>query len=187
MDGFELSKIGGAFLAAALLIVGPKTVANMTGGHSAGEGARLGGYALPLPKATEAKAEAGAAGAPAAAFDAAAVLKLVSTAKPEAGEAIFKRCSTCHANDKAAKSGTGPNLWGMLGRKKGAREDYTGYSEALKGKGGEWNFPDLAAFLHNSKEWLPGTKMNINIAEPAELADLLSYLRTLSDSPVALP
>jgi cytochrome c len=185
MDEFEYSKVGGAVIAALLLMFAPKILGNLNGGHKGAHGEMMAGYALPVAKATEVKAEAG--GAPEAAFDAAAVLKLLAAAKPEAGEAIFKRCATCHANDKAAKSGTGPNLWGLVGRKKGSQADYSGYSDVLKGKGGEWVFADLAAFLHNSKGWLPGTKMNINIAEPAELADLLAYLRTLSDSPVALP
>ncbi len=185
MDEFELSKVGGAVIAALLVMLGPSIVGNLRGEHGTVHGEMMAGYELPKAKVTEVKAQAG--GAPEAAFDAAAVLKLLTAAKPEAGEAIFKRCATCHANDKAAKSGTGPNLWGLVGRKKGGQADYSGYSDALKGKGGEWTFADLAAFLHNSKGWLPGTKMNINIAEPAELADLLAYLRTLSDSPVALP
>ena len=207
MDEFEVSKIGGAVLAALLLIVAPKTVANLGGaGHApaaekiaagekgataekgAVEGRMLAGYALPMPKATEVKAEAGGASAvAAAAFDPAAVVKLLASAKPENGEATYKKCASCHTNDKAAKSGAGPNFWGLVGRKKGGRADFAGYSEAMKAKGGDWTYAELAAFLHNPKDWMPGTKMAINVADTGELADLLSYLRTLSDSPVALP
>jgi cytochrome c len=188
MDSFELTKISGAVLAALLLIFAPKTLGALSGGEKASEGTVTAGYELPKP--TPAKAEAGAAGAAAPAagpFDSGAVLKLLASAKPENGEATFKRCASCHVNDKAAKSGTAPNLWGLVGRKKGSREDFGGYSDAMKAKGGDWTFAELAAFLHNPKDWMPGTKMNIAIGEPTELADLLSYLRTLSDSPAALP
>ena len=186
MDSFELTKVSGAVLAALLLMMAPKTLAGLSGGgHGGVHGEALGGYVLPMPKATDAKAEAG--GAAAAAFDPAPVVKLLAAAKPENGEAIYKKCAACHTNDKAAKSGSGPNFWGLVGRKKGSREDFGGYSDAMKAKGGEWTFADLAAFLHNPKEWMPGTKMAVAVGDNAELADLLSYLRTLSDSPVALP
>lgn len=189
MDTFELTKIAGPVLAALLLMFAPKTLAELAGGHGGGN-EELAGYALPQPK-PQAAAVTGAAGsaAPAAvaAFDPANIVKLLATAKPEAGEAAYKRCVTCHANDKSAKSGAGPNLWNVVGRKKGGRDDFGAYSEALKAKGGEWTYADLAAFLHNSKEWMPGTKMNIAVSDPAELADLVSYLRTLADSPAPLP
>jgi len=186
MDSFELTKISGAVLSAMLLMFAPKTLADLKGeGHGASHEKPLAGYVLPVAAA---KPEAGAAGAPAAAaFDPAAVTKLLAAAKLENGEATFKRCSACHAVDKSAKSGTGPNLWGLVGRKMGSRADFAGYSEAIKAKGGEWTYADLAAFLHNPKGWMPGTKMAVAVTDDAELADLLAYLRTLSDAPVALP
>ncbi len=186
MDSFELSKAGGAVLAALLLMLAPATIGPLFNGeHGGGGHSALGGYNLPIPAA---KSEAPAGDAKAeAAFDPASVLKMLATAKPENGEATYKKCAACHVNAKGAKSGTGPSFWGLVGRKKGGQADYTGYSDALKAKGGEWTYADLAAFLHNPKGWLPGTKMAINVADPAELADLLAYLRTLSDAPVALP
>ena len=186
MDSIELTKFAGAALAALLLIFGPKTIATLSSKHNEAHSEAMGGYALKAPKA-EATIEAAAVGVPAAGFDAAAVVKMLAAAKPENGEAVYKRCAACHVNTKAAKSGAAPSLWNLVGRKKGTREDFAAYSEAIKAKGGEWSFPDLAAFLHNSKEWLPGTKMNIAIADNGELADLLAYLRTLSDSPATLP
>ena len=187
MDEFEITKILGPVLAAMLLIVAPKALSNLGGEHGAGHEKTLAGYALPMPKSAEVKSEAGGAPATASAFDPAGVLKLLAAAKPENGEGVYKRCAGCHAVDKAAKSGAGPNFWGLVGRKKASRADFGGYSEAMKAKGGDWTYADLAAFLHNPKEWMPGTKMAVAIADTAEIADLLAYLRTLSDSPVALP
>jgi cytochrome c len=58
----------------------------------------------------------------------------------------------------------------------------------MKKKGGDWNYADLAAFLHSPKVWLPGTKMIFaGVSDPADLADLIAYLRTLSDNPKPLP
>jgi cytochrome c len=188
MDSFEMSKVGGAVLAAMLLMLAPTTIGNLfnSGHDTAGGGhAVMGGYNLPIP---EVKAEAPASDAKAvAAFDPTAVVKMIAAGKPENGEATFKKCASCHAISKGAKSGVGPSLWGLVGRKMGSQADYAGYSEAIKAKGSEWSLADLAAFLHNPKGWMPGTKMAIAVADPAELADLLAYLRGLSDAPVALP
>ena len=62
------------------------------------------------------------------------------------------------------------------------------YSAALKGKGGDWTFEELDNFIHNPKGAIPGTIMAFaGIPSADERADVLAYLRTLSDSPVPLP
>jgi cytochrome c len=113
---------------------------------------------------------------------------MIAAANASNGQGTFKKCLACHSADKASASKAGPNLWGVVGRKRGGREDFASYSEAMKSKGGEWSFADLAAFVHSPKGWLPGTKMIFpGIADPAEVADLLAYMRTLADSPAPLP
>ena len=58
----------------------------------------------------------------------------------------------------------------------------------MKTHGGEWGWEQLATYLHDPKKAVPGNKMAFaGISNNADLADLLAYLRTLSDSPVALP
>lgn len=187
MDSFELSKIAGAVLAALLLIFVPKTAIDIwrSGHHETKPG-----FTLPVATEQAAAPPAGetAAGAPTGAFDSAAVVKMIAAAKPEGGQATFKKCLACHSADAASGSKLGPNLWGVVSRQKGAREDFKAYSEALKAKGGAWTYEDLAGFIHNPKGWLPGTKMIFpGVADPAELADLLAYMRTLADSPSPLP
>ena len=62
------------------------------------------------------------------------------------------------------------------------------YSEAMKGHAGEWTFERLAKYLHNPAQEVPGNKMVFaGIPDNTDLADLLVYLRKLSDSPAALP
>jgi cytochrome c len=188
VDSFEFSKIAGAVLAALLVIFAPKTIIDLwQQGHHVKEA----GFTLPAATEQAAAPAAGgeaAAGGGVAAFDAAAVVALIGSAKAENGQATFKKCLTCHSADKAAASKAGPNLWNVVGRKKGTREDFGGYSEAMKTKGGDWTLADLAGFVHNPKGWLPGTKMVFQgVPDPQDVADLLAYVRTLADSPAALP
>jgi cytochrome c len=186
IDSFELSKILGAALAALLVIFAPRAAIEIwrQGHHETRPGYALPGAAAPTAAPQEAKGgESGTT-----AFDAASVVAKAASGKPESGAAIFKKCLACHTADKAAASKVGPNLWGVVGRKKAAREDFAAYSEAMKTKGGEWTYADLAGFVHNPKGWLPGTKMIFpGIADSGELSDLLAYLRTLADTPAPLP
>lgn len=79
MDSFEMTKITGAVLSALLLIVGTKTLVEMTTGHKAHKP----GYELPVPApAADAKAEAHADAKPDAKADAKPDAK--AEAKPEA-------------------------------------------------------------------------------------------------------
>jgi cytochrome c len=58
----------------------------------------------------------------------------------------------------------------------------------LKGKGGEWSYDDLDHFLTNPKGFVPGTIMAFaGISSPTERADVIAYLRSLSDTPPPLP
>lgn len=183
VDSFELSKIAGGVLAALLVIFLPKTFIDIA---RQPHGEITGGYTLPAASEGGGPATDGAA-APAA-FDPAQVVAALPTANPENGKGTFRKCLACHSAEKGAASKAGPNLWGVLGRPHGGAEDFKGYSEALKSKGGDWTFADLAAFLHKPREWLPGTKMIFaGVADTGELADLVAYMRTLADSPLPLP
>ncbi len=186
MDSFELSKIAGAVLCAALAIVLPRTLAEMTSeGH--GEHAKEAGYILPSGEAAPTKAAA-AAGAPAADADAFSLVKpLLAAAKAENGVATFKICQACHSGDKGGANKVGPVLWGVVGRKQGSVDGFA-YSEGMKAKGSDWSYEHLADFLSNPKGYVTGTKMSFaGVKDPAQLADLLAYLGTLSDAPVPLP
>jgi cytochrome c len=183
MDSFEFTKFAAGVLMALLLIFGTKAAIEIAkSGH---HHEVVGGFTLPAA-APEGAAPADAAKPPAA-FDPAAVVAMIKTAKPEDAAGTFKKCAGCHSYEKGAANKVGPDLWGIVGRKKGGVE-FSGYSEAMKTKGGEWTYTDLAQFIHSPKTFVPGTKMMFaGVSDPQDLANVIAYLRTLSDSPAALP
>jgi cytochrome c len=130
----------------------------------------------------------GAAPAKAAAPVAAVPLpELLAKADPARGQTLAKVCAACHGFDKGGANKVGPNLYNVVGRAKGGAEGFA-YSDAMKAKGGKWSFEDLNAFLTSPKTFVSGTKMGY-AGEPdaGKRADIIVYLRSLSDSPVALP
>jgi cytochrome c len=178
MDGFELNKVAGAVLTAMLVIVGSKTAMDIALREHKPEKA---GWALPITETTSKAAQ------PAVAFDAKAVLTQLAKASPDNGRDIFKRCLACHTPDKGGRNLVGPNLWGVVGRKIGAAQGFN-YSEAVKNHGSEWTWEELAKYLHSPTETIPGNRMQFpGVKDNQDLADLLAFLRTLSDSPAPLP
>ena len=181
MNAFELNKIAGAVLVALLIIFGGRTFLEIVDQPRKVEKA---GYTLPMPKG----GPAGAAAPAAAAFDfGKEVAPLLAKASVEGGQDSFKKCVSCHSVDKGGKNGTGPNLYGIVGREVAKHAGFN-FSPALKEKGGQWDWAHLAAYLHSPRTAIPGNRMAFpGIADNAELADLLAYLRTLADTPAALP
>jgi cytochrome c len=58
----------------------------------------------------------------------------------------------------------------------------------MKAKGGTWTFDELNKFLANPRGYISGTKMTFGgFDRPAQRADVIAYLRTLSDDPLPLP
>jgi len=180
MDGFEFNKIAGAVLSAMLVIAAGRVLLGMAMPHHAPEKP---GWALPV---TEAKPKEAA---PEVAFNAADVLALLPKASADAGADTFKKCMACHTGNKGDKNLVGPNLWGIVGRKVASAPGFESrYSDAMKGHGGEWTFERLAKYLHNPAHDVPGNKMVFaGVPDNTDLADLLAYLRKLSDSPAPLP
>jgi cytochrome c len=58
----------------------------------------------------------------------------------------------------------------------------------MKAKGGKWTFDELDKFLSDPGGYIPGTKMTFaGFDRAARRANVVAYLRTLSDHPVPLP
>ncbi|GJE77574.1 MULTISPECIES: c-type cytochrome [Methylorubrum] len=177
MDSFELNKVAGAVLGALLFAVGSGFVAELIYHPKPAGNA---GYPLPEP-------EPKAASASAAAPKAEPIAVRLASADAEKGKAGTKACQACHSFEKGGPNKVGPHLWDVVERQK-AHEPGFEYSAALKEKGGTWTYDDLDHFLENPKGYVKGTKMAFaGIGSPAERANVVAYLRTLSDSPKPLP
>lgn len=152
-----------------------------------GEAAAAGKAPAAKPDASAATAKADA---PAPAAGGAGVLGLLAAASPENGKAAFSKCASCHTVTKGGANSLGPNLWGIVGRKIGGHEGF-GYSAALKKMGEEgavWDYESLAAWIQADDKFIPGNKMIFpGMADPAKQADVVAYLRSLSETPAPLP
>jgi cytochrome c len=181
MNSFELNKIAGGALAAALLIFGGKTLAEIAAHEPK---AAKAGYVLPVAAAT------GGAAPAASAFNFKAIedgLKKVAASNVEAGKDVFKKCAACHTVTKGGENKVGPALWGVMGRKLGSHAGFA-YSDAVKAKGGDWGYQTFAQYIWDPKGAIPGNKMAFaGVQDTQDLVDLMAYMRTIADSPVALP
>ena len=103
------------------------------------------------------------------------------------GEAVFKKCAACHNADKGGSNALGPNLWGILGEPVGKGHGFA-FTEALAGKGGNWDWANLSEWLANPKKFAPGTKMTFaGLSNPEDRANIIAFLNAHSDAPRPLP
>ena len=115
------------------------------------------------------------------------VAPMMASANMENGKKAAKKCASCHTFNKGGKNKIGPNLWNVVGGKQAGGAGFS-YSSALKGLGGEWSYEDLNKFLYKPKDYVKGTKMTYAGLKSAQArADLIAYLRSLSDNPKPMP
>jgi cytochrome c len=114
---------------------------------------------------------------------------LLASADVKTGDQFAHRvCVACHTFDKGGKNGVGPNLYGVVGGPHDHEQGFN-YSPAMeKFKGQPWTFDALNDWLFKPSAYAPGTRMSYaGITNDKQRADVIAYLRSLSDNPVALP
>jgi cytochrome c len=179
MDSFEINKILGAVLATCIVLLVTSFGAKALFAPVQPEKP---GFAIQAKETTEAGAKE-AAPPPSEPIE-----KLLQTASVEKGQAAAKVCLTCHTFEKNGPNHVGPNLFGIVGDKKGEGRGGFDFSAAMKAKGGTWTYDDLNQFLTKPSAFVPGTKMGFaGIQKDSQRADVIDYLHTLADNPEPLP
>lgn len=104
---------------------------------------------------------------------------LLAAADPAKGQAIFAKCTSCHTINAGGANGIGPNLHGVVGEAIGQGAGGFAFSDALKGKGGNWDFAKLNEWLTSPKAFAPGTKMTFaGLSKPEDRANVIVFLNS---------
>jgi cytochrome c len=180
MDSFEWNKIFGAVLGTVLLVVTLNILVGdlMTPPKAEKPGMEVavaeestgGGTTGPV---VEAKPDWGT---------------VIPVADLTAGDKAHIRCQQCHDFSKGGPDKIGPNLYAIVGAQHARAASYA-YSPALVAmKDKVWGYDELDAFLKNPKGAIKGTKMSFaGLSKQTDRVNLIAYMRTLSDSPLAIP
>lgn len=113
------------------------------------------------------------------------ILAMLAGADVERGKSVAKACAACHTFDQGGKNGVGPNLYGVVGRKKDSVAGFA-YSGSLVEQGGDtWNYTELNKFLYKPKAYAKKTKMTYaGIKKTEDRAAVIAYLRSLNNAPL---
>ncbi|KAB2912471.1 MAG: cytochrome c family protein [Hyphomicrobiaceae bacterium] len=98
----------------------------------------------------------------------------------EEGEAVFRKCKTCHDVGDGAKSKVGPHLNNIIGRKPASIEGfaYSSDMKALAGTGFVWSPENLDKYVENVKSVVPNGKMVFpGLKDAQDRKDLIAYLK----------
>jgi cytochrome c len=180
MDSHEWNKIAGGVLGTILFVLVLRVA---SGAMFEQEAPAKPGYIVP-GVVEETTTTASAAPAAETMPDWGSVLPTADTSK---GQDISHKCEQCHNLNKGAAIKIGPPLYNVVGR---ARATYPGfdYSAAIKAMGGNWTFDELFKFLKSPQAYIEGTKMGFSgLPDAQDRINIIAYLRTNSDSPVAIP
>lgn len=111
----------------------------------------------------------------------------LATADAARGEQVFKKCAACHNADPGGANALGPGLYGVMGNPVAAHPGFA-FSDALKSKGGTWDWETMSAWLANPRGFAQGTKMTFaGLSNPQDRADIMLFLNSRDSSPIAVP
>ena len=106
------------------------------------------------------------------------IAHFLQTADAARGEAVFRKCAACHTVNSGGPNGVGPNLFGTMGATVAHVAGFA-YSDALRSKGGTWDWDTMSQWIRSPREFAPGTKMTFaGISDPQDRANLLAYLNS---------
>ncbi len=100
----------------------------------------------------------------------------VAAVDPNRGKELWEaKCIGCHSLDA---NRVGPLHRGVVGRKAGTASGYS-YSTAVKNAGFVWDEARLDQWLAGPAKFVPGSKMGFSVADPADRADIIAYLKSV--------
>ncbi len=94
--------------------------------------------------------------------------------------AAYNVCGSCHSVEPG-KSGIGPSLAGVVGRKAGSSEGYS-YSDAMKTSAIVWNADNLDKHIEDPKSVIPGNKMAPlfeGVVKAEDRKAIIDYLKSI--------
>jgi cytochrome c len=169
MSDLTFNKYAGAVLATAFVIAG---LVQLSGGMFSEEKVAKPGFKVEVVEEA-----AGGAAVPEVPPDWGTVLK---TADVAAGQAVFAKCQSCHNADSGGPNGTGPNLWGVVGRPPASHPGFA-YSDGMKGfaaKQPVWDYEHIYEFVKNPQAYVSGTKMTfVGLKQPQDRINVIAFLR----------
>ncbi|HEX2816721.1 MAG TPA: cytochrome c family protein, partial [Phenylobacterium sp.] len=169
MSDLTFNKYAGAVLATAFVIAG---LVQLSGGVFGEEKVAKPGFAVAVVEDT-----GGAAAVADVPPDWGTVLK---TADVSAGQATFAKCQSCHNADSGGPNGTGPNLWGVVGRAPGSHAGFA-YSDGMKGFAAKqpiWDYQHIYEFVKGPQAYIAGTKMTfVGLKQPQDRINVIAFLR----------
>jgi cytochrome c len=179
MSDLTFNKIAGGVLAAGLAIFGLQEISSIVFEQHELEKP---GYAIAIQE------EASGGAAEEAAPDWGTVLPVADVA---AGKAITAKCVSCHTFDAGGANGTGPNLFGVVGRVPASHGGFA-YSDGMKtyaAANPQWTYEKLDAFIHAPQKDVAGTKMTfVGLKVQQDRINVIAYLHSLGSTlPIPAP
>jgi cytochrome c len=100
-----------------------------------------------------------------------------NTGDYENGKTQFAQCAACHTTTQGAPNMTGPNLYGIFGRKSGTAANFS-YSDGVAALNQTWDAPKIDTWITNPKAVVADTHMTfVGMKDPKNRIDTIAYLK----------
>ena len=100
---------------------------------------------------------------------------MLAEGNAEEGERIFRKCASCHSIEEGGRK-SGPSLFGIVGAQSGSVEGFR-YSDANLSLNVVWDEENLAEFVADPRDFMPGTRMSFRgLRDEQDIENLITYL-----------